>query len=382
MIETEVTIVGAGLAGLAAANYLKKLGIDFIIIDKNKISNLSNTDARTTAINYNLCQNFQFLDIWDQLQENAAPIKKILIRNNKSESEVVFDNNITEYSPMGYIIPNTILKSTLISKLDETQFIDEQEVLDIQTSNNFITAETSKNNLIKSKLILIADGKFSKLKQLFNIENITHNYKQKSYVFNIKHERTHNNMALEQFLPSGPLALLPLMNNYESSVVYTLSDDYLKIDDNDIIKNLNNVTSDIFGQASLISDVISFPISLMLNKNCYRNRIIFLGDSLHSIHPVAGQGYNLSFQDIEELTKLIHQHKSLGSDIGSQILAKEFTKRRFRDNNLMALSTHSLVKLFSNNNKYVNFARNLGMKIFNSNDYLKKSAIIHAMGLK
>ena len=119
MIKTDVIIVGAGYYRFAAANYLKKLGIDFIIIDKNKISNLYNSDSRTTAINYNLCQNFQFLDIWDQLEDNAAEIKKILIRNNKSESEVVFDNNITEYSPMGYIIPNTLLKKTLISKLEE-----------------------------------------------------------------------------------------------------------------------------------------------------------------------------------------------------------------------------------------------------------------------
>ena len=382
MIETEVIIVGAGLAGLAAANYLKKLGIQFIIIDKHKTANLSSYDSRTTAINYNLCQNFQFLDIWDQLEQNAAPINKILIRNNKSESEVVFDNNLTEYSPMGYIIPNTELKRTLISKLDDTQFIDEQEVLDIKASNNFITVETSKNNLIKSKLILIADGKFSKLKQLFNIETITHDYKQKSYVFNVKHQQPHNNMAIEQFLPSGPLALLPLLNKHESSVVYTLSEDHKEIDENMIINNLNNVIYDILGQTELISDITSFPISLMLNKNCYRNRIVFIGDSLHSIHPVAGQGYNLSFQDIEELTKLIHQHKSLGSDIGSHLVVKEFTKRRWKNNSSMALSTHSLVKLFSNNNKYINFARNLGLKIFDNNNYLKKSAIIHAMGLK
>ena len=147
-------------------------------------------------------------------------------------------------------------------------------------------------------------------------------------------------------------------------------------------KTLNNLILDLYGKASLISEVISFPISLMLNKNCYRNRIIFIGDSLHSIHPVAGQGYNLSFQDIEELTKLIHQYKNLLKRYRFTTLAKEFTKRRCRDNYLMALSTHSLVKLFSNNNKYINFARNLGLKIFNSNDYLKKSAIIHVMGLK
>ncbi len=120
----------------------------------------------------------------------------------------------------------------------------------------------------------------------------------------------------------------------------------------------------------------------MLNKNCYLNRILFIGDALHSIHPVAGQGYNLSFSDIEELGKLIFKYKNLGNDIGSNLLLKEFYKKRWKENTLMTLSTHSLVKLFSNENKTINFIRNLGLNIFNKSNKLKKSAIIHAMGLK
>ncbi len=199
MIKTEIIIVGAGLAGLAAANYLQKLGISYIIIDRNKTAKITNTDTRTTAVNFNLCQNFQFLGIWNDIEQYAAPIKRIVIRNNHSESEAVFSDDMTEFSPMGYIIPNTILKKALINKLDQNKFIENQEVLDIQTSNHYVIAETKKIK-IRGKLILVADGKFSKLKQLFNIDTITHNYKQKSYVFNIKQEKNHNNMALEQFL--------------------------------------------------------------------------------------------------------------------------------------------------------------------------------------
>ncbi|MBL6785051.1 MAG: FAD-dependent monooxygenase [Rickettsiales bacterium] len=380
MIETEVIIVGSGLTGLIAARYFEKTNIKYVLIDKNNIASVIKNDLRTTAINYTVCQNFQYLGIWDELSENAGPIKNIIIRDQKS-SEVLFKEGMVKFSPMGYILPNSKIKSALLKKISDKNLLSKTEVLNISSDNNFIYAETNQKTKIKAKLVIAADGKFSNLKSNFNIEDFEHNYKQTSYIFNVTHSKNHNNFALEQFLNDGPLAFLPLHENDKSSVVFTKSKNANNSKDF-IEKELNEIAADYYGDIKINSEIKSFPIFLKFTNKYYLNRIVFVGDALHSIHPVAGQGFNLTVSDIEKLIHLILKFKKNGMDFGSKIMLAKFKKDRLVTNNSMVATTHFLVKLFSNSNNFVNLARNSGLKIFDRSKMLKKSAIAHAMGLK
>ncbi|MBT4989804.1 MAG: hypothetical protein HOM96_04650 [Rickettsiales bacterium] len=382
MIETEIVIVGAGLTGLCTARYLEKLGINYILLDKYKIQKLAQDDLRTTAINYTVSQNFQYLGLWDKLEEYASPIDNILIRNNINQSDLYFTDDIVKNSPMGYIIPNSAIKNTLIDFLNSDNLLDDQDVVNIITKPDYILVKTKQNLEIKAKIIIISDGKSSNIKKMFNIDETYHDYLQTSHIFNVTHQNVHNNLALEQFLSDGPIALLPLIDPNQSSVVYTKSNDINITDEKSILDELNAIISDIYGEIKIISEIKSFPLSLRHNKQYYCNRMVFLGDSLHVMHPIAGQGFNLTMRDIEEIVHLILKYKSLGLDYGSNILLKSFKKRRKIDNILMLGSTHGLVKLFSNDNKIINSARNFGLKLFGHSKRAKKSAIAYAMGLK
>jgi|SaaInlStandDraft_7_1057024.scaffolds.fasta_scaffold20229_2 2-octaprenyl-6-methoxyphenol hydroxylase len=382
MINTSVIIVGAGLTGLITAKYLEKLGIDYIVLDKYKIQKLAKTDLRTTAINYTVSQNFQFLGLWNKLESQVSKIDNILIRNNLNEADLYFSKEMIKASPMGYIIPNSVIKNHLIDCLDNEYLMSEQEVVDVKTKSDYVIATTDKSLEIKAKLILVSDGKYSSLKKLFNISELQHDYQQASHVFNVKHERSHDNLALEQFLSDGPIAFLPLKDPNQSSIVYTKSNNVTISNIDDIEAELNLIASDTYGAIEIISEIKSFPLSVSHSNQYYRSRMLFLGDSLHSMHPIAGQGFNLTMRDIERITHLILKHKTLGMDIGSNILLKSFEKIRKKDNILMLGSTHALVKLFSNDNKLMNSARNLGLKLFGKSQRAKKSAIAYAMGLK
>lgn len=382
MLNAEIVIVGGGLSGLVTAKYLSKLGISYLLLDKYEITKLADNDLRTTAVNYMVAQNLQYLGIWDSIEESASPIKNILIKNNINESELYFAHDVLEISPMGYILPNSLLKNSLIDSLDKTQLLDKQEVTDIKTTTNDITITTDKNLTIKAKLVIISDGKFSKLKDFFNIESVGYDYQQTSHIFNTHHVKPHNNLALEQFLSKGPVAFLPLKDQHQSSIVYTKTTDFDVSDINKIEQELNIIGSDTYGEVKIISEIKSFPLSIHHCHNYYRNRLVFIGDSLHTMHPIAGQGFNLTMRDIEQITHLVFKYKNLGMDIGSKILLKSFEKSRKTDNLLMLGSTHGLVKLFSNDNSFINSARNLGLKLFGKSYHSKKSAIAYAMGLK
>ena len=379
-IDTEVIIIGGGLTGLIAAKYFQKLAIDYKLLEKHKLTKIIKKDFRTTAINYAVCQNFQFLELWDDLEKNAAPIKNIFIKNQQHQSKLLFDESLAKRLPMGYILHNHNIKSILLDNIVNDNIIDDCNIIDICSEPGRVRIEVEGGDFINAKLAIIADGKFSNFKEIFNINNFSHNYHQTSYIFNIKHKNSHKNFALEQFLPSGPVAFLPLKNKFESSIVYSL-DNNITFNETNILAKLNEIGSDHYGVSKIITPVNSYPLSMIKSFEYSKNRILFLGDALHSIHPVAGQGFNLTMRDIEKIVMLIQKYRSLGIDIGNKAILEQFKKLRYNDNILMSLYCHGLVKLFSNNSKLLNRARNNGLKLFGKSSLAKKSAISLAMGL-
>ena len=214
------------------------------------------------------------------------------------------------------------------------------------------------------------------------------NYKQKALVVNFHHTKNHNNIAYELFLKSGPLAILPMKkmkkNFYLSSLIWSHTPSYINslssIDKNILILILQEKINQYVGQVKEILDVQSFNLSAHLNSNFFHDRIMYLGDSAHSIHPIAGQGWNLGIRDIKNCLFTIKSNLDLGLDIGSLYVCKQYHDLSYYDSYSFFEITDKLNLIFLNDSKFINNIRKKGFKLINNQKFLKNYITNFAMG--
>jgi len=217
-----------------------------------------------------------------------------------------------------------------------------------------------------------------------NLKSHSYSYGQTAMVFNVSHKENHNNIAQEIFMPSGPFAILPLKDGYSSAIVWTekseLAEIYLKMSKKEFQLHLSEKFMEYFGKSEVISEVFAYPLSVKFSNEYFKGRLCLLGDSAHSMHPIAGQGFNQTIRDINSLADLLKYHFNLGLDLGSKMLLEDYqTERRF-DNHAMIAITDVLNKLFSNNILPLSVTRKLGLAAVNKLPGLQKFFMKYAMG--
>ena len=387
-LNTEILIIGAGLSGLLTALLLDKLSIKCIIIEKNNIADFLkiNSDGRALAISHD---NFQLLseyNLLDNLDTSPNPIEQIRIADEHSPFFLHFDNKLINNEIMGYMIDAHDLKLNLYKYAKTAKNIT---ILDNQNIDNIIEVDDkiSINTIsyqINADLIIAADGKFSYIRDKLNIKPYIKNYNQTAITFNIEHELNHQNIALELFLPNGPVALLPLAGGHKSAIVWIenskLTDYFLAMNEQDFLEEINERLDYYLGNIKLASNKFTYELKAIMSKIYYHKNICFVGDSTHAIHPIAGQGFNLGIRDIAALTKLIAQYKKTGLGIASPLMLEAYENQRKFDNNAMFAFTDLTDRIFSNKTPIIRQVRKIGLKIANSFPFIQKHMMLKAMG--
>jgi len=383
MAETfqfDIAIVGGGLAGGLAALALERQGFCVAVIDAADVSAMRKPafDGRTTAVSYASARVFRRLGLWDQIAPEAEPIREILVTDGRAKSRfdegavsmfaLHFDSReLGEDTPLGWIVENRYLREALLDGIaaakDITLFAPAR-----RTSTTYdagaATVTLEDGRAIKAALVIAADGRFSTLRSEANIKVNQWRYKQTGIVVTVAHERPHEGVAQEFFLPSGPFAILPLTEN-RSSLVWTeregAADAYLALDDDNFVKEIENRFGDYLGQLSLAGPRWSYPLAFHLSQSFIAPRLALIGDAAHAIHPIAGQGYNLGVKDIAALADVLREARELGLDIGHLTVLQNYQRWRRFDSTALALGCDSLVRLFSNDFPPLRFARDIGM---------------------
>ena len=362
--------------------------INVTIIEKNKKSKLLNIkDLRTSAISQGSSRILTNLNIWSALIKKSQEINQILVKDGK-KNEISFDSKLMSEGPLGFIIENKILKEFVFKEVLKSKFIKflpGTQIIDIKNQSEELVQLKTNNGIFKCNLLVGADGRYSKTRELSKLKYSYSDYNQKALVFNIKHKKNHNSSAVEYFFPSGPLALLPMKNNKKrmSSVVWTIENNEkfnLKIK-KDFIKEFEKKYRGHFGKIENISDPVQYDLNVFYCYKYFKNRVILIGDACQAIHPIAGQGLNLGIRDAVILAETLHEGKSLGLDFGDNFLLNKYSNKRFIDKNLLVKSTHNLNKLFSNKLFFLSAFRKIGLRIFNKSKFLKKQSMLFAMGL-
>ena len=389
----DIIIAGSGLTGLCSSISLARIGYKVALVDKVSFNQLNafDYDSRTTALSLRTVHFLDKIKVWKKIQKHTCPINKILVEEPFFQAESYFDKS-TGTKALGYMIENKNLIKELTSLAKAEKNINKIEgcLLKLKRFSEFIEIQLSGRRLLTANLLIGADGKNSNVRNLADIKFSIKNYRQKAFIFNIKHEKPHKNIAIENFLEEGPLACLPIKKNMDkkfySSIVWSSNAPYYY----SVLKNKNKFLNDLLkkhlsnklGSIKIVSSIKYWDLSLLKAKDYVGDRVILLGDSAHSIHPLAGQGFNLTIRGIEKLSSIGKKSYKTNIDIGTFKKLVDFNYKHYLDAEAIIFATDKLNSLFSNSNPFLRIIRGSGLKMFSKSSLLKTIFKYYASGRK
>ena len=382
----KIGIIGLGLNGLIASISMKIAGFEVASFETSEASFLTK-DNRTSALTFETIEFFKELQIFDELKDFIAPIKHIYTFEITQAPILSFESEKVSENPFGYVVQNSKLKEVLIKKLNSLEIpIISSKISNLESTNNFHNISLENGDSIKCKLILNCSGKASA--SFSTGKRHEFDYNQTAFVFNISHEKEHQNIAIESFSPEGPIAILPLLTQLNSAVILTVkteTGEYLKsVSKENFLEEFKKMTSRMkhVGQIfEITSDFKSYPLALSFKASQVGKRMLLLGDCFNTIHPVAGQAFNMSLKDIKNLYSEGKIAIKLGLDVGGETFLTKLSRKNLKHHIEMNLFTHFLVKIFSNQSKVLKVLRNFGIEVLEKTSPLKKFLMKKASGI-
>ena len=392
--DFDIAIIGSSYAGMSCALSLANISPDLkiaIIEKENIFLNERKSDGRAYAISAQSLKFFKKIKIYDEIKQVAGKICDIKITDDKSPFILDFIGKEVdeENSELGQIIENHFIFEALKKQLKEQKNIEifcpnfYQEI-DFDDDLKIAKIKLNDQKIINSKLLLVCDGRFSKLREDFKIPFQQKNYHQTAIVFKISHQLPHQNIAHEKFLRSGPLAILPLKDQNQSSIVWILKDQQAQViqdlNQENFLQQLQKKMQNCLGECKIISEKFSYPLSLIESKKLYHHQALLIGDAGCAVHPIAGQGFNLAISGIEILNELLQKNMLCGLDFASQEVIEEYNKKVKINAKKMLIATDLLNMIFENNSLTLAIIRDLGLGLINSSKHLKRFFIKSAGG--
>lgn len=393
MKNADIIIVGGGLAGLSLAALLGVGGVRTLCLDRESpAAALSESfDGRTTAISYGSQKILQAAGVWGEIKADSCPIHTIQILDGDSPVLLEFDSSEVGGDTFGWIAENRRLRAALYAKigsLKNTACIAPARVCGFSVNDKGARVMLEDGRTFQAPLIVGADGRGSFTRGWMGIGTRSWSYRQRAIVCAVTHEHGHNNIAVENFRPEGPFAILPMTDDDEgrhrSSVVWTehggTKDSALHFDQAAFDASLQARFPSCYGAVRQIYGRFSYPLGLVHAHRYIGPRMALVAEAAHGIHPIAGQGLNMGFRDIAALAALVADAVGRGEDPGTPALLSRYQRTRRFDNMAMAGATDSLNKLFSNNLAPARLARRTGLKMVAKLPFAKQFFMKQAMG--
>ena len=301
--------------------------------------------------------------------------------DQNSHGNLDFNATDDDLTHLGHIVENDVIQSAMFIALDDAKvtFIS-AKLDDIEKTEKGYQLKLDDDQSLSCDLLIGADGARSRIRDLAHIEFSETNYQQKAIVCNIRSDQSFEDTTWQRFLSDSIIALLPL-SDHEASIVWSaenhLADELVALSTQDFADRLSAGVEYRFGQFEVLNEVQAFPLIERSAKDYVKEGVALIGDAAHNIHPLAGQGVNLGFADVEELSNQLRDStKSLG-DYG---VLRTYARARRLDNELMAKTMTGLNWIYKENNEPLRWLRGFGMNLVNENPTLKSFFQAHATG--
>ncbi len=388
----DILIAGGGTAGLVAALAIARSAPDLSVeVVDAKPTAAALRDERASAIAAAARRMLGRLGIWSALADDAQPILSMEITDSRTGDVVrpvflTFDGDLSEGEPFAHMVPNNRLAAALgdAAAAAGIRLTSPQSVESFDVADGSVLVRLASGEERRPKMLVAADGIRSRLRSLAGIRTVTWTYPQTAIVASVRHERPHNGVAVEHFLPGGPFAILPLTGNRSSLVWTERKEDAQKLmasDDFIFLIELERRFGHRLGQIEMDGPRQAHPLGLILARDFVRPRFALLGDAAHGIHPIAGQGLNLGFRDAAALAETLVDAHRLGLDLGALDVLKRYERWRRYDTWQMGVTTDLLNRLFSNDLGPLRAIRDIGLGIVDRLPRLKSVFIGEAAGL-
>ena len=362
-MSKKVIIVGGGPVGSVLALALQQQGIEFTMLEA-RAKGASHKDTRALALSYGSRIILEKLGVWDAVSAKATAINTIHISQRGGLGRTKLNAAEHNQEAMGYVLPYGAITQALDAALDTSQILYEAEATEIKPNEPFAEVTFNQNGklqTLQSALLVVADGGRS-LGDIAGIKKETKEYGHDALVSKVTAELPHNNIAYERFTPQGPMALLP---NGETgfSLVWTGEkasiDELLQLDDATFLNQLYAAFGDRVGKFLSIEKRMSFPLKLSTLKPSTAPHLAIIGNAAQTMHPVAGQGFNVGLRDARTLADLIVE--SPATALGAAPMLAAYSKLRRRDTRGGIVFTDLLVNVFSNDTIGLSALRGAGL---------------------
>ena len=393
-VRYDVVIVGGGLVGLSLACALAEAGVSVGLVDREAPSTWAQTgfDGRASAITYGNQQVLAGIGLWPLLADQACPIKEIRVSDQDSPLFLHYDHAEIGDSPMGFMLENRVIRAALMKLAAGLDALDLYAPADVETVHRDAGragVTLADGRQIFGGVLFACDGRNSMLRAGAGITVTRWDYRQSGIVCTVAHERPHQNIAHERFLPAGPFAILPLLDDGEgrhlSSIVWTerrdLAPAIMALDETAFRAELARRFGDFLGEVAVVGQRWSYPLGLLHADRYTSRRLALVGDAAHAIHPIAGQGLNMGLRDVAALAEAVVDARRLGLDVGSATVLERYERWRRFDNTLLMFATDGLNRLFANDVAPVRLGRDLGLAAVNAVPPLRRLFMRHAMGV-
>ena len=395
----DLVIVGGGMVGISLALLLaqQQSGWKVLLLEaqayenSDKQNNHPSFDSRSTALSWSSRKIFQGAGLWSELESHTSAIKKIHVSDRGHMGLTRISADEAGVEALGYVIENRWVGEVLLGKLAATsvEMMAPERVKKIIPLKSGVRIELENSGEpIQASLLVIADGANSKTAEKLGIHSDRQPYGQQGIIANIALQDAHNGVAYERFTDQGPMAMLPLPDfdgSPRCALVWTQpperAAELMTATDEDFLKALQESFGYRMGLVKKVGERVAYPLALTTASEQMRRNIVVLGNAAHSLHPVAGQGFNLSLRDVATLADALGKAKSTGTDFSSLETLEGYQQQQLADQRNTLIFSDNLPKLFAQSSSAVALGRNSGLVMMDLLPSLRSRFAKFGMGM-